>query len=99
MISHPGITGDPLVEQRDQRAQEPRLGLAAQAEQDEVVLRQQRVDQLRDDGVVVADDAGEQRFARAKFPNEVVADLLVDAPVRHGAALDGAPQLAQRGDR
>ena len=85
---------DPLVEQRDERAQQPRLGLAAQTEQDEVVLRQQRVHQLRDDGVVVADDAGEQRLAGAKFPNEVVADLLMDAPVRHGAAFDRSPQLA-----
>jgi hypothetical protein len=51
------------VEQRGERAQDARLGLAAQAEQDEVVPREHRVDHLRDDGVVIADDAGEERLA------------------------------------
>ena len=53
----------PLVEQRRQRAEDARLRLAAQAEQDEVVPREDRVDELRDHGVVVADDAGKQRLA------------------------------------
>ena len=54
---------DLLVEQVDERAQDAALRLAAQAEQDEVVPRQDRVDELRDDRVVVADDAGEERLA------------------------------------
>ena len=58
---------DLLVEQRHERAEQARLRLAAQAEQDEVVLRQQRVDQLRHDGVVVADDAGKERLAGAQL--------------------------------
>ena len=41
----------PLVEQRDQRAQEPGLALAALAEQHDVVAREQRPLDLRDDGV------------------------------------------------
>ena len=53
-----------LVEQIDQAAQDAALRLAAQAEQDEVVPREDGVDELRDDGVVVADDAGEQRARR-----------------------------------
>ena len=44
-----GHDRDLVVEQRHQRAQQARLRLAAQAEQDEVVLREQRVDQLRND--------------------------------------------------
>ena len=41
--------GDHLVEQRGQRAQDAGLGLAAQPEQDEIVPRQDGVDDLRDD--------------------------------------------------
>ena len=62
-ISLPGTTGNGVVEQVDQGADEPGLGLAAQAEQDEVVLGQDRVDELRNHGVVVADDAGEEPLA------------------------------------
>ena len=90
---------DLVVEQRDQRAQQARLRLAAQAEQDEVVPRQQGVDQLRDDGVVVADDAGEEWLARAQFSNKVLAHLLVDTAAYDRAGFDGAAQLAHGGDR
>ena len=66
-----------LVEQIDQTAQDAALRLAAQTEQDEVVPRQNRVDQLRDDRFVVADDAGEQPFAGLQLAHEVVANLLL----------------------
>ena len=67
-----------LVEQIDEAAQDAALRLTAQAEQDEVVPRQDRVDELRDDGVLVADDAGEERVAGLQLVNEVVANLLLD---------------------
>ena len=67
-----------VVEQRDERAQNPRLRLAAQAEQDEVVPRQERVDDLRHDGVFVADDAGEQRSALAEPVEQVLAHFVLD---------------------
>src|SRR3546814_20690443 len=38
--------------------------LAVETEQDEVVAREQRVHDVGDDGVFVADDAGEERLAR-----------------------------------
>ena len=38
------------------------------------------VDELRDDRLVVADDAGEQRLARLQLAHEVVADFLLDGP-------------------
>ena len=77
-ISQPGTTANLLVEQIDEPAQDAALGLSAQSEQNEVVLRENRVDELRDDGVVVADDAGEQRFAGLQLAHEVVADFLFD---------------------
>ena len=57
-----GDVGRVGVEQRGERAQDARLRLAAQAEQDEVVARENGVDHLRDDGVVIADDAGKERL-------------------------------------
>ncbi len=56
-----GDVGAGGVEQGGERAQDARFGLAAQAEQDEVVAREDGVDELGDDGVFVADDAGEER--------------------------------------
>ena len=64
------------VQQMDQRAQDAALRLTAETEQDEVMARQHRVDELRDNGFVVADDAREQMFARLKLLNQVVADFL-----------------------
>ena len=58
----------PLVEQRRQRAQDAGLRLAAQPEKNEVVARQDGVDDLGTDGVVVADDAGKQRLAPSLPP-------------------------------
>ncbi len=58
-------TGDnrgPLVEQAEQRADQPGLALTAFAEQDEVVSGEQRALDLGDDGVVEADDAREGRL-------------------------------------
>ena len=87
-----GDVGAVRVEQRGERAEDARLGLAAQAEQDEVVAREDGVDDLRDDRVVVADDAGEERLAfgaagdLAQAGDEVVAELVLDAA---GDALGG----------
>ena len=74
---------DLIVEQRDERAKQARLRLPAQAEQDEVVLRQQRVHELRHDGVVVADDAREERLAGAELADQVLAHFLVHVAARH----------------
>ena len=64
LISEPGTTGrnssSSVVRARSRRV----FAWPAQAEQDEVVLREDGVDHLRHDGVVVADDAGEERHLR-----------------------------------
>ena len=73
-----GHDRDPFVEQIGQAAQDPALGLSAKAEQDEVVARQDGVDELRDDGFVEPDDAGEQRLAGLQLPHEIVANFLLD---------------------
>ena len=63
LISTSGEHGHPLIEQLRQQPQDARLRLPAQAEEEHVVLGQDAVDDLRDDAVAVADDAGEELFA------------------------------------
>ncbi|MCL6481594.1 MAG: hypothetical protein K6U02_07700 [Firmicutes bacterium] len=70
-----------LVEKIHQAAQEAAFGLPAQAEQDEVVSRQNGIDDLRHDGVFIAMDAGEKGFARLDLRQQVFAHLLLDAAV------------------
>jgi hypothetical protein len=91
--------GDDLVEQRDERAEQTGLSLAAQAEQDEIMARQQRVYELWNHGVVVADDAGKEGAARAQLADQVLPDFLVHAATFHIAAFDRAPEFANGGDR
>ena len=67
-----------LVEQLDQQPRDPRLGLAALAEEDDVLAGEDRVLDLRDDRLVVADDAGQERLAAREARDEVVAHLLLD---------------------
>ena len=73
-----------LVQERRQRAQDPALRLAAETEEDKVVPRQDGVDQLGNDRLVVADDAGEERVSRRQLPDEVVADFVLHRAPRKG---------------
>ena len=57
-------------------------------------LRQQRVDKLRHDGIVVADDPGEERFAGAELGDQVLAHFLVHVAAAHGAVGYGPSQVA-----
>jgi len=91
----PGDDGHLLVEQLDQAAQDPALRLAAEAEQDEIVSGQNRVDELGDDRLVVPDDAGKERLAPLQLANQVVADLLPDRPRRPAGVL---AEIAERGN-
>ena len=81
--------GNELVEQADQRAHDPALRLSPLPEQDDVVAGDDRVGQLRQHGVVVTHDAGEQLLARPQSGEEVAAHLLFDrlAPVSRGPKL------------
>ncbi len=53
-----GDDGHLGVEEIDESAQDTAFGLAAEAEKNEIVAREQSVDDLRDDGVFVAVNAG-----------------------------------------
>src|SRR6185503_20706305 len=69
----------PLVEQADERAQQPGLALAALAEQHDVVAREQGPLQLGEHGALEADDARPRVASRLQRGDQVVADLVLDA--------------------
>ena len=70
----------PLVEQIGERTDHAGLRLAALAEEDDVVAREQRVLELRDDRVLEPEHAGHRRFARRDPGDRVRPDLLLDRP-------------------
>ena len=67
-----------VVEQVDQSAEHPRFGLAAKSEKKNVVSREDGVDDLRDDGFVIAEDIRKQRIAAPEFGDQVAAHLVLD---------------------
>ena len=73
-----GDDRDGVVEQVDELAEHPRLGLAAQAEEEHVVLGEDRVADLRDHRLFVAEDAGKQRLARLELGDQVAPHLVLD---------------------
>src|SRR2546425_997105 len=68
-----GDNGNSFVEQRSQLPNDSALRLAAQAEQNEVMPRQDGVDELWNDRFVVTNDTGKQFFTDAQLLNEVRA--------------------------
>ena len=70
----------PRIEQPDEQARHPGLGLAALAEEDEVLAGQDRVLDGRDDRLLVADDAREDLRRPREASQEVGPQLLLDGP-------------------
>ena len=81
----------PLVEQLGEPADHAGLGLPALAEEDHVVAGDQRVLELREDGVLVADHAVDELLALGDPRDRVGAHLFFDGP-RNPAA---GPELAE----
>src|SRR5712664_3197767 len=92
-----GDDGHLGVEEIDECTQDAALGLAAEAEKNEIVAGEQSVDDLRDDGVFVAVDAGKQRLALFDGAEQIAADFVFHG--EGGAArveVRNAPELAER---
>ena len=85
------MTGRPLVEQADERAQQPGLALAALAEQHDVVAREQGPLQLGQHGGLEADDARPRVASRPQRGDQVVADLVLDATLARGRTRAARP--------
>ena len=73
-----GHLRDPFVEQRGQGPDDPGLGLAPLAQEDDVVAGQEGVLQLGQDGVLEAEDPLHQGQAGGDPAGRVAPDLLVD---------------------
>jgi hypothetical protein len=87
------------IEERRKGAQDAAFGLAAQAEQNEVVARKNGVHDLRHDGVVVADDAGEDAgvVVLTQAGDEVFAEFVFHAAgAKTFLGKSTAAQFAQR---
>src|SRR6185437_5062540 len=69
--------GDFVVEKTDEFAQNTRFRLTAEAQQNKVMPRKNRVDDLRDHRIVIAANSGEEFIARAQFAQEILAKLVL----------------------
>ena len=78
MISEPATTGNGLVEQVHELPEHPRLGLAAQAQEEHVVPGEDGVLDLGDDGLFVAEDVGKKRLAGPELGDQVAPHLVLD---------------------
>ncbi len=66
------------IEQVDEAAENAAFRLAAQPEKNEIVAREQGIDDLRDDRVFVTVHAREERLAFFDGPQQVAAELVLD---------------------
>jgi hypothetical protein len=66
------------IEELSQSAKDAALGLAAKAKENEVVAREQGVDDLRDDGIFVAVNSGEKRLVLFDHAQKVLAHFGLD---------------------
>src|SRR6266849_347119 len=73
-----GDDGHFRIEQVDEAAENAALGLAAEAEKNEIVAREQSIDDLRDDGVFVTMHAGKEGLASFDGTQEIAAQLILD---------------------
>src|SRR4051794_22490728 len=83
------------IQQRGQRTQDARLRLSTQSKQDKVVARKYGVDDLRNDGVLISDDAGEDGLLRAKATDKIFAKLVLDAASQAFGGVVTAPESAE----
>src|SRR5262249_7691571 len=88
------------IEQADEHPEEARLGLAAQAEEEQVVAREDRVVERGQHGALVAVDAREGILAALDGAAQVLSKLVLDAARRVAAGLqltEGLGSLLRQG--
>src|SRR5439155_21142271 len=69
---------DLIVEEGDQRSDQPALGLAPLAEEDDVLAGEDGVLHLRYDRPLVADDPGEEFLTSLDLPDKILPHLFLD---------------------
>jgi hypothetical protein len=88
--------GRRFIQQRSQQPDQARFGLAAQAEQNEIVAREDGIDHLRHHGVFVAEHGGKERIAALNLADQVLAEFVFDAAAHLPGFRKGT--LAQRAE-
>ena len=73
--------GQLLIEQAGEGPQDAALGLPAQPQQDEVVTREDGVDNLRNHRIVVSDDPGKKRIGLLQVADQVLPHLVLHRTV------------------
>ena len=73
-----GDVGDFGIEEVNEASHEAAFGLTLFAEHEDIVFGEQGEADVGDDGVVVADDAGEEGLMMGEFFEEVIVELLLD---------------------
>ncbi len=67
------------IEKSRERAQNAAFRLTAKSQKDEIVPRQNRIDDLRHNRVVVSNDSWENRAALAQPRHQVLTQFVLDA--------------------
>ena len=84
------------IEQAGKCAQDSALGLAAQAQQNEIVAGEYRVHDLGDDRIVIADDARKYRTLSLQASYQIFAQFVLDSTIPETLFGEWTwPQLAQ----
>ena len=78
-----GYHGHLRIHKLNEPAKDSRFGLSPQPEENEMMARKYRVDDLRNHRVVIPMDAGEQRLPLLHFAEKIFAELLAQRPVRN----------------
>ena len=78
MISLPATIGNHSSSSDGEGTDDPRLRLPALAQEDDVVAGQQRVLELRQNGVLVPDHSLDERLTRGDLRDGVASDLFFD---------------------
>ena len=70
------------VQKTHQAAKDASLCLAAQAQQNKMMLRKKSIHDLRNHGIFVTVDAGEERLSPLEFAQQVLPQFLLDGSIR-----------------
>jgi hypothetical protein len=69
-----------VIEEVHELTQDSALRLSPESQEDEVLSRQQRIDEPRNDGILVALHAGKEDLSFPELANQVRANLVLDGP-------------------
>jgi len=73
-----GDVGNFQVQEINQAAQDAALGLASQTQEDEIVTRQNRIGDLRQNGILISMNAGKKRCSGFELLQKIRAEFFLN---------------------